>query len=275
MATSLSLLLKKLAKEDHHSLGFLSPNYIIGGQQQQHTTTTTTSPSSSCTNADLDQHANAAAAAGSCLKQEEILKKFYSGDVNLLICTCEMERSIESPTCVNLIVRFNCSSSTTTTTTSTSSVVPTTATAAFDYFAYIETKSRAKSKQAHCHFFIEQSHFAAFFAQLNTYKQIESLLINNYSTLISFNRPIISYPLSTSHGKFTLENSIFFLNRYKSCLRLAKMAKVLTKIIIMAQFLISLLLSCSIRIYFLCVYDPNFVNIFLGNVHIICCDRLK
>lgn len=190
MATSLSLLLKKLAKEDHHSLGFVSPNYIIGNQQANEPTPDTDQPTES---------------SNSSIKQEEILKKFYSGEVNLLICTCEMERSIESPSFVNLIVRFNC----------TSAHSAGSASACFDYFSYIETKTRAKSKQACCHFFVEQSHFPKFLSQINRYKQIESQLINNYSRLVDFNKPILPPTnTSSSNSKLTLENCVFLINRF-------------------------------------------------------------
>lgn len=215
MATSLNLLLKKLAKEDHHALGFLSPNYIIGGQQQQHQTTTSETTTS---NSQINENGveSSEATSNSCLKQEEILKKFYSGEINLLICTCEMEKSIESPSFVNLIVRFNCTSNPAQTM-SNAITSSSTSSSSFDYFSYIETKSRARSKQAHCHFFVEQSHFAKFFAQLNTFKRIESLLMNNYSQLISFNSPIIPYSSlsnSASNSKLSLENAVFFLNRF-------------------------------------------------------------
>lgn len=231
----MSLLLKKLAKEDHHSLGFLSPNYIIGGQQQpqpQHHSSQSTSNMADTTTTEgaeqQQQQQQQSDTSNSCVKQEEILKKFYSGDINLLICTCDMERSIESPTFVNLIVRFNCtnanssSAASTTAAAASTSTQATTTTAtssssAFDYFAYIETKSRAKSKYAYCHFFVEQSHFVKFFAQLNRYKQIESLLMNNYSQLIPINRPIVpnlSNNLLAINSKLTLENSVFLINRY-------------------------------------------------------------
>lgn len=203
-------MLKKLAKEDHHSLGFISPNYIIGGQQQQASPSNGVETNSTTNLNGENGMEQSEAASNSCVKQEEILKKFFSGDINLLICTCEMERSIESPTFVNLIVRLNC---TTSANCSASSPI-TSALSTFDYFSYIETKSRAKSKQAYCHFFVEQSHFSKFFARLNRYKQIENLLMNNYSQLVPFNRPILANQSALAiNSKLSMENALFFINR--------------------------------------------------------------
>jgi hypothetical protein len=181
------------------------------------------------------------------LKQEEIIRKFYSGEINLLICTYEIEEYIQSPSSVNLIIRFNCSSSSAssndtnanTTSSSSSSMLgsvnssstQTTDHLPFDYFSYISTKIRAKSKSSACYFFIEKSCFEQFFRQFTNFKQIENLLIKNYSKLIELNRPILESSTVTelfsqtnvinASGRLkslNINNSIYFLNKY--CVRL-------------------------------------------------------
>ena len=75
VATSLSLLLKKLAKEDL-LLNFLYPNYVIGHaaiSSQQ-----TSAPVG--LNTSQDNADNTADTASDSFKQEEILRKFYSGE---------------------------------------------------------------------------------------------------------------------------------------------------------------------------------------------------
>lgn len=192
VACSLSLLLKKLAKEDH-SLNYICPNYIIGSVA---TSPTTETPASGQTDDD-------------CLKQEEILKKFYSGEINLLICTYEMEPHVQSPNGVNLIIRFNCDVSG-----SCGETLP------FDYFSYVSTKTRAKTKHSKCYFFIDKANFNRFLSEFKTYKQIERLLVSNYSNLIELNRSVLSneHSLQLGYGKLTLQNAVFYLNRY--CIRL-------------------------------------------------------
>lgn len=207
VATSLSLLLKKLAKEDP-SLGYLYPNYIIG-------------PGSSSSSSKVEPEASGQTQTSDCFKQEEILRKFYSGEINLLLCTYEMEERIHSPNCVNLIVRFNCSVNSSNTndsngqgssTTNCQDYLP------FDYFSYISTKTRAKTKNSFCYFFIEKSHFDAFFRQFSKFKQIENILIKNYSSLIDLNKPLREFSIKEVKTSLSLENSVYFINKY--CLRL-------------------------------------------------------
>jgi endoribonuclease Dicer len=98
----------------------------------------------------------------------------------------------------------------------------------FDYFSYIDTKSRARSKNSSCYFFIEQNYFDSFFRQFAKFKQIETTLIKKYSNLIEINSPIrfVNQNPSVSMieadgGKLkyiSIENSIYLINRY--CLRL-------------------------------------------------------
>ncbi len=68
-ATTLSLFLKKLSREDA-SLAHVHPNFIISNSHCDR-------------NVDADNQDH--------LKQEEIIRKFHSGDINLLVCTYEME----------------------------------------------------------------------------------------------------------------------------------------------------------------------------------------
>ena len=187
VATSLSLLLKKLSKEDP-GLSFLCPNYIIG-------------PSGLKTESD-----SLPSQTTDCFKQEDILRKFYSGELNLLICTYEMEEKIHSPSYVNLIVRFNCGQLN-----QNSDQLP------FDYFSYISVKTRAKTKNSQCYFFIEKENFEIFLNQFGKFKKIESLLKNKYSHLIKLNCSIHSYAVNI-RTCLTLENSIYYINKY--CMRL-------------------------------------------------------
>ncbi len=177
VATSLSLLLKKLAKEDH-MLNYIYPNYVIGHSQPLSTATTqpqsqqNNSPPNLDTIEPTSNDPNITTCSDS-LKQEEILRKFYSGDINLLICTYEMEAHIMAPSCVNLIVRFDCDIDSA----STESF--------FDYPTYIATKSRAQSKNASCVFFVQHTHFDLFFRQFIACKQIETKFITHYSRILS------------------------------------------------------------------------------------------
>ncbi|RNA31321.1 endoribonuclease Dicer [Brachionus plicatilis] len=184
VATSLSLLLKKLSKEDP-GLSYLFPNYIIGPSGLK----------AECDNQPPD-----------CYKQEDILRKFYSGELNLLICSYEMEEKIHSPSYVNLIVRFNCGL-----------LNQSTDELPFDYFSYISVKTRAKTKNSHCHFFIEKENFENFFNQFGKFKKIESLLKNEFSHLISLNCSIHSHSVNI-RSYLSMENSIYYINKY--CLRL-------------------------------------------------------
>ena len=218
VATSLCLLMRKLAKEDNQ-LAFISVNYIIGSSAQQQ---------SSQHNSAINHIAQAddenggggggGTAANDTLKQEDILRKFYAGEINLLICTYEMEEKIHAPTCVNLIVRFDCFDglslaasavppmsggstdgvdySSNTSSSSSNYVNGSSASSSsllnFDYFAYIGTKARARSPHASCQFFVEQRHFDAFFRQFVRFKQIETSLRRNYSLLVAKNEKILN-----------------------------------------------------------------------------------
>lgn len=226
VATSLSLLLKKLAKEDA-SLSYLFPNYVIGTSSaasssssssdstNNNTTTNGSSPtsfnskfseaktiSSFLNNTKENETAHSSGQTNDCLKQEEILRKFHSGDINLLICTFEMEEHISVPACVNLIIRFNCSTSSDNT---------------FDYFSYIGTKSRAQSRNASCYFFIERTRFDSFFTQYIRCKQIEETLAKTYSSLIKQNRAN-SLSKKLSKQRLGLDNAVQVVNKY--CIRL-------------------------------------------------------
>jgi hypothetical protein len=101
----------------------------------------------------------------------------------------------------------------------------------FDYFSYISTKIRAKSKSSACYFFIEKACFEPFFRQFTNFKQIENLLIKNYSKLIELNRPILDSKIASDLfsqanvinsnarlNNLNINNSIYFLNKY--CVRL-------------------------------------------------------
>jgi len=223
VATSLSLLLKKLAKEDQ-TVNYLYPNYVIGSANSTNNTNSSNSTSRSnqsyCSslhkNEDLSTNESSNSNANNDgFKQEEILRKFYSGEINLLICTYEMETHITSPSCVNLIIRINCNTSVDASNSSNDHLP-------FDYFSYIGTKTRARSKNASCYFFIEQNHFDSFFRQFAKFKQIENTLIKKYSKLVTINSgfPLLnSNEFSSTRLKYiTTENSIYLINRY--CLRL-------------------------------------------------------
>lgn len=210
VATSLSLLLKKLAKEDQ-SLNYLYPNYVIGTTPPSSNEQTNSSPSNSL-NSKLSlltsiNNSNETPINSDCLKQEEILRRFYSGDINLLICTYEMEEHISVPACVNLLIRFNCHTQSGSTDDS------------FNYFSYINTKSRAQLRHAECYFFIEKSNFDSFFLQFVRFKQIEHTLLSKYSQLVNKNKPN-SVTISSNHNKtsLNLNNSIQIINKY--CIRL-------------------------------------------------------
>lgn len=221
VATSLSLLLKKLAKEDH-TLNYLYPNYVIGSANNSTSSSNSTTrsnqsySSSMHRNDDLSSNENSNANSNNDgFKQEEILRKFYSGEINLLICTYEMEEHITSPSCVNLIIRFNCNVNIDSANNSNDHLP-------FDYFSYIGTKTRARSKNASCYFFIEQNYFDPFFRQFAKFKQIESTLIKNYSKLVEINsgfRCLNANEFACTRLKhISTENSIYLINRY--CLRL-------------------------------------------------------
>ena len=216
VATSLCLLMRKLAKEDNQ-LAFISVNYIIGSSAQQQ---------SSQHNSAINHIAQAddenggggggGTAANDTLKQEDILRKFYAGEINLLICTYEMEEKIHAPTCVNLIVRFDCfdglslaasavppmsgastdgveySSNTSSSYVNGGGGASSSSLLNFDYFTYIGTKARARSPHASCQFFVEQRHFDAFFRQFVRFKQIETSLRRNYSLLVAKNEKILN-----------------------------------------------------------------------------------
>jgi dsRNA-specific ribonuclease len=211
VATSLSLLLKKIAKEDSE-LDFVYPNYVIGSTHKSSSNSNNLNNDKSSCNSNENNTENTPSQNDN-LKQEEIIRKFYSGEINLLICTYEMEESINVPSCVNLIIRFNCN---------VNAAVASNDTLPFDYFQYIRTKTRTKRKNASCFFFIEQNYFDSFFRQYVKFKQIETTLIKNYSILIKENDKISqsknTIDDSTPIDSLTLDNSIYLLNRY--CLRL-------------------------------------------------------
>lgn len=204
VATSLSLLLKKLAKEDL-TLNYLYPNYVISPGTNQ------SAPSDYNSTETVE---NLTDTASDSLKQEEILRKFYSGDINLLICTYEMEKHITAPTCINLIVRFNCNI----TNEAQDKMINNASVVSFDYFSYINTKSRSQYKTASCYFFIERANFDSFFHEFIRCKQIEQTLIKSYSKLLnqSLNANTVS---ADGHEKLlSLESAIRFINKY--CIRL-------------------------------------------------------
>ena len=97
-----------------------------------------------------------------------------------------MEAFISAPSCINLIIRFNCANTGDDATNPADNVF-----SPFDYFSYINTKSRAKSKNASCYFFIEKNYFDSFFTQFVRCKQIEQVLTKNYSKLIGLNKAFI------------------------------------------------------------------------------------
>jgi dsRNA-specific ribonuclease len=257
VASSLSLLLKKLAKEEP-SLHYLYPNYVIGsGTVANGSSAASTTMGSSLgaskgssqiylnETSDNSEFANNSGAGGrglyatnnsgsstdnDCLKQEEIIRKFYSGEINLLICTYEMEKSISSPTCVNLIMRFNCSdlsdvcasgsSSTWSTSNETSSQ---SGSGLFDYFSLIGTKSRAHNRNARCYFFVDECSFDPFLTQFVKCKQIEKTLANNYSVIMRSNRSILDLSRLSLNSHRTpkrvdLAACVEIINRY--CVRL-------------------------------------------------------
>jgi len=196
-------------------LSYLYPNYVIGHSQPLSTTDSQTYRSATPPNLDTTDPTNPdlnnANNSSDSLKQEEILRKFYSGDINLLICTYEMEAHITAPSCVNLIIRFDCTISTD----------PAASPPSFDYSAYIATKSRAQSKNAACFFFIHHTHFDSFFQRFIACKQIEEKFITCYSRLLSDhrdNQPINTTKTTDDKAVLSLDTAIRFINRY--CIRL-------------------------------------------------------
>ena len=127
-----------------------------------------------------------------------------------------MEPHITAPSCVNLIIKFNCSSLSTDADNSET-------TPPFDYFTYISTKSRAQSRNASCYYFIERNNFDSFFLQFVHWKQIERTFIQKYTGLLNnangiSNNVAISLNDNLDSKLLTLDNSIRFLNKY--CIRL-------------------------------------------------------
>ena len=203
VATSLSLLLKKLAKEDL-TLNYLYPNYVIGSGTNQ-----------SVPRYSTETVENITENASDSLKQEEILRKFYSGDINLLMCTYEMEKHITAPSCINLIIRFNCNLTNETQ----EKMINNESVVSFDYFSYINTKSRGQLKTAACYFFIERADFGSFFNEFIRCKQIEQTLVKSYSKLLSQNLEIKVPKSSNGNEKLlNLDTAIRFINKY--CIRL-------------------------------------------------------
>ena len=209
VAITLSLLLKKLSKEDAR-LSYLSPNYVINSQtavlnEENNISLDETNLSSSTSNA----------VNGDFLKQEEILRKFHSGDINLLICTFDMEEYIDVPQSCNLIVRFDSDY--------------------FNYYSYILSKTRLKSSKSENKivYICQQSQLSEFLKKFKNIKQLEFLLESKYSILIKklsiFNKEEgdedaegsneIYYPNeSIKTVSINYKNSIELLNRY--CIRL-------------------------------------------------------
>jgi hypothetical protein len=157
-AITLSLLLKKLSKEDSR-LNYLSPNYVINSQ---------TLLISDESNSNLDESTFGGGGLNNdFLKQEEILRKFHSGDINLLICTFDMEEYIDVPQSCNLIIRFDCDY--------------------FNYYSYILSKTRLKSTKSQENkivYICEQTQLNEFLLKFKEIKQLEYLLESKYSILI-------------------------------------------------------------------------------------------
>ena len=208
-AITLSLLLKKLSKEDVR-MNFISPNYVINNQ-----TLLNEENNLSLDDSNLSNNAfGGIFTSNDFLKQEEILRKFHSGEINLLICTFEMEEFIDVPQSCNLIIRFDCDY--------------------FNYYSYILSKTRLKSSKCENKivYICEQYQMNGFLKKFKNIKQLEFLLENKYSVLIRrlniFNRDVkcsnsdsslIYYPNEENKTiSINLVNSIELLNRY--CIRL-------------------------------------------------------
>jgi hypothetical protein len=186
-ATTLSLFLKKLSKEDT-SLGYINPSYIVSNNNCDRNI-----------NMENQDH----------FKQEEIIRKFHSGEINLLVCTYEMEDSLDVPANCNLIIRLDSQY--------------------FNYDSYILSKTRLKSKISQILYVCQLKYFNKFFRIFKNCKNIENLFETKYSVLADYFKSVYSSNGASDYRdkdvfktqlnfEITKENSLAILNRY--CLRL-------------------------------------------------------
>uniref|UniRef100_H2YYK3 ribonuclease III n=1 Tax=Ciona savignyi TaxID=51511 RepID=H2YYK3_CIOSA len=133
-------------------------------------------------------------------KQEEVLRKFRSHEINLLICTGELEDCAYMPKC-NLVVRFDVPKS---------------------YRSYAESKSRARAQTSAYVMLVREAEKSEFMEKLQEYKKIEQVLLGQdwqndadmYSSDDETGDTLCPPLMLTRNQCVTVANAVNIVNRY-------------------------------------------------------------
>uniref|UniRef100_A0A158R4U7 RNA helicase n=1 Tax=Syphacia muris TaxID=451379 RepID=A0A158R4U7_9BILA len=179
----MNILIKAVAKFDKDRFGYLMPDFVIGYKNSNFGTEET-----------LALHK----------RQEEVLKKFRHGQVNLLIATSVLEEGIDIKQC-NVVIRFD---------------------RPLDYRAYIQSRGRAKKERAKYFILTEESEYVQCIENLQEFVETEEILLERCHAVHNPpEEPILDsnyniddlippYEIPSTGAKVTMSTAIGLVNRY-------------------------------------------------------------
>ncbi|KAF7638234.1 hypothetical protein Mgra_00002206 [Meloidogyne graminicola] len=194
IASMINKLLRYLAKKYHEDFGYLKVDFIVGNTGSLET-------------GDEDRRlANR--------KQEQTLRDFKNGQLNLLITTSVLEEGIDLRNC-NLVVRFD---------------------PPMDFCSYVQSSGRARKENGAFYMLIEEKNYVDFMMDLTKYAQAEELVLRRYRSGNDFilndkeemndkmilqphiDDVVSPYVVTSANGtaKVSLSGAIQLVNRYCS-----------------------------------------------------------
>lgn len=181
VAYVMSLLLKTVHKWDSR-FEFLKPDFVIGF-------------SGGSLASDESQ--------GIHKRQEEVLRKFRRGELNVLVATNVLEEGVDVRHC-NVVFKFD---------------------RPLDYRAYVQSKGRARKEGAHYFMMVEEMDYSRCSDDIRDFVQIEKLLLRRYRTVHNPGELEFSpaenidllyppYRVPATGAQVTLSTAIALVNRY-------------------------------------------------------------
>ncbi|CAJ0586802.1 unnamed protein product, partial [Mesorhabditis spiculigera] len=186
VAYALMILLKNLAKHDK-DLAYLKPDYIIG---------------QACGKGFANEEESMALHK----RQQDCLRKFHKGELNIIVATNVLEEGIDVRQC-NLVIKFD---------------------RPVDFRSYVQSKGRARKPGSKYVMLCEVSEKPKLQADIEQYQEIEAILLARQSNphnpldndslpedLDSFMAP---YVVPSTNARVTLRTAVSLVNRYCSSL---------------------------------------------------------
>ncbi|VDD85878.1 unnamed protein product [Enterobius vermicularis] len=175
------ILIKAIAKWDKEKFGYLVPDFVIGYN------------SSGFGSEETALHK----------RQEEVLRRFRQGQINLLVATSVLEEGVDVKQC-NVVIRFD---------------------RPLDYRAYIQSRGRARKEGAQYFILVEKYEYTECLEDLKDFLEIEKILLEHFHSVHNPPNNVLSnkthvddlvppYVVPSTGAQVTMSTAVALVNRY-------------------------------------------------------------